>query len=179
MAKNVRFHQRSNENDWPVFTANQTDIRIALCRAALCPDKKMILRFKDCYQSDTDIEKFCKTEFLSEEYFNLLIDSLRGLAWGGKYKSPKCALEGAFYPFVRCVKRVRPIDSGIIWIGTRYEYPRIWIDNMVATWLCPYSKGGHVMVEPFEPLHRVLDNWARLSDRRFFPFLDLPPVPEF
>jgi hypothetical protein len=35
------------------------------------------------------------------------------------------------------------------------------------------------MVEPFEPLHQVLDNWARLSDRRFFPFLDLPPVPEF
>jgi hypothetical protein len=34
------------------------------------------------------------------------------------------------------------------------------------------------MVEPFEPLHRVLDNWQRLADRRYYPCLMLPPVPE-
>jgi hypothetical protein len=179
MAKGIKFHERKNKDGWPVFTANQTDIRIALCRKALCPDKKMVLRFKDCYQSDAEAQKLCKTGFLSEEYFDFVAKDLRALAWGGKCKTPECALEGGFYPFIRCVKRVRPIDVGIIWIGTRHEYPRIWVDNMVATWLCPYSKGGHVMVEPFEPLHQVLDNWARLSDRRFFPFLDLPPVPEF
>jgi hypothetical protein len=178
MARGVKYHERFSKHGWPMFTTTQTDNRIALCKRALCPDRSLIIKFKDCYQSETEIQKFCKLRFLSEEYFTYHVKEVRALAWGGMFVKYKNALEGAFYPFVRCMKRTRPVDTGIIWIGTRHEYPRIFVDNMVANWLCPYSKGGHVMTEPFEPVYRVLDNWHRLSDRRFYPFLNLPPIPE-
>lgn len=161
-----------------MFTANQTDIRIALCKKALCPDRSMIIKFKDCYQSEAHIESLSKTKFLSEEYFTEVAKSVIELGWGGKFATPKTALEGAFYPFVRCILKSRPVDSGIIWIGTKYEYPRIYVDNLVADWLCPYAKNGTVMVEPFEPLSRVIANWRRLSDRRLYPALLLPPTPD-
>lgn len=167
-----------NKHGWPIFSSAQTDNRIALCKRALCPDRSLIIKFKDCYQSEIETQKYCKIKFLSEEYFNENARSLQQLAWGGAYSTPKYALEGGFYPFVRCIKRTRPIDAGIIWIGTKHEYPRIYVDNLVANWLCPYSRGGHVMFEPFEPLHRVLENWSRLADRRLFPDLMLPPVPD-
>lgn len=178
MAKTVKYHAMVNKYGWPIFSSSQTDNRIALCKKALCVDRSLIIKIKKCYLSELDAQKYCKLKFLSEEYFNENAKSLLQLGWGGLYEAPKYALEGAFYPFVRCVQRTRPMDTGIIWIGTRHEYPRIYVDNLVANWLCPYSRGGHVMPEPFEPLHRVLDNWTRLADRRFYPDLLLPPVPD-
>lgn len=178
MAKSVKYHAMLNKHGWSIFSSSQTDNRIALCKKALCVDRSLIIKIKKCYSNDLDVQKYCKLKFLSEEYFNENAKRLLQLGWGGMYETPKYALEGAFYPFVRCVQRTRPIDTGIIWIGTRHEYPRIYVDNLVASWLCPYSKGGHVMTEPFEPLHRVLDNWSRLADRRFYPGLMLPPVPD-
>jgi hypothetical protein len=178
MARAVKYHEKKTKGGWPMFTSSQTDNRFALCKKALCPDRSLLVRFKDCYQSEEHIQEFCRLKFLSEEYFEYNVRDLKLLPWGGNYKVYKFALEGAFYPFVRCVQKTRPLDTGIIWIGTKHEYPRIWVDNSVANWLCPYSRGGHVMTEPFEPLYKVLDNWARLSDRRFFPFLNLPPVPD-
>lgn len=178
MTKAVKYHELVNKNGWPMFTSNQTENRFALCRKALCPGRDLGIKMKDCYSSQSQIQKYCKLEFLSEESFSANAEDLSQLAWGGMYANYKQALEGAFYPFVRCIQRVRPIDSGVIWIGTRHEYPRIYVDNLVADWLCPYSKGGHVMVEPFEPLGRVLANWSRLSDYRYYPCLTLPPVPD-
>lgn len=178
MARAVKYHEKFNKYGWPVITSTQTDNRIALCKRALCADRTLIIKIKDCYTSDIEVQKYCKLKFLSEEYFNENAKLLTGLAWGGMYKTPKYALEGAFYPFVRCIQRTRPVDAGIIWIGTRHEYPRIYVDNLVANWLCPYSRSGYVMTEPFEPIYRVLDNWARLANRRYFPDLTLPPVPD-
>lgn len=178
MARAPKYHARLNKNGWPIFTSTQTDNRIALCKKALCIDRTMLIRFKDCYKDEQQIAEFCKLRFLSEEYFTENLKSISQLAWGGAYTNYKFALEGAFYPFVRCIQRVRPLDHGAIWIGTRHEYPRIFVNNLVADWLCPYSRSGIVMTEPFEPLYRVLDNWQRLSDRRLYPSLNLPPVPD-
>lgn len=178
MARAVKYHHKRNQYGWPLFTSNQTENRIALCRKALCPQRDLTLRFKDCYPSEQEIVKFCKLQFLSEEYFNENAKSIQEMGWGGCYKTPKSALEGAFYPFVRCIQRCRPIDTGIVWIGTKYEYPRIYVDNLVANWLCPYSEAGYVMSEPFEPLPRVLQNWSQLADRRRYPSLSLPPSPD-
>lgn len=178
MAKAVKYHEMVNKYGWPMFSSTQTDNRIALCKRALCPDRSLIIKMKDCYESEVITQKYCKLKFLSEEYFNENLKNLLQLGWGGMYKTPKYALEGAFYPFVRCMQRTRPVDTGVIWIGTRYEYPRIYVDNLVANWLCPYSRGGHVLWEPFEPVYRVIQNWSRLADRRFYPDLQLPPVPD-
>lgn len=178
MARAVKYHAMLNDYGWPIFSSTQTDNRIALCKRALCIDRSLIIKIKDCYSSDSIAQKYCKLRFLSEEYFNENAKDVLQLGWGGVHKTPKYALEGAFYPFVRYIYRVRPVDSGIIWIGTKHEYPRIKVENLVADWLCPYSRGGLVMQEPFEPLHRVLENWQRLADRRYYPCLTLPPVPD-
>lgn len=178
MARAPQYHARLNSDGWPIFTSTQTENRIALCKKALCPDRTMLIRFKDCYQDERQIAKFCKLKFLSGEYFDQNLNDVSQLAWGGLYRNYRFALEGAFLPFVRCVRSVRPMDHGAIWIGTRHEYPRIFVNNLVAHWLCPYSRAGYVMVEPFEPLGRVLENWQRLADRRFYPGLNLPPVPD-
>jgi hypothetical protein len=37
---------------------------------------------------------------------------------------------------------------------------------------------GYILTEPFEPLSKVIANWDRLADRRLYPALDLPPIPE-
>lgn len=163
---------------WPILSSTQTENRIALCKRALCPDRSLIIRFKDCYECEEQSVEYRKTRFTSEECFNENAGKIRQLAWGGRYSAPKYAVEGAFYPFVRCMQRIRPVDDGIIWIGTRYEYPRIWLNNLVASWLCPYSSMGYVMTEPFEPICRVLENWTRLADKRLYPSLDLPPIPD-
>lgn len=161
-----------------MFTSSQTENRFALCKKALCPDRTLSLKVKDCYQSEAEAQKFCKLKFLSEDFFMLSLEKVQQLGWGGRYLMPKYALEGAFYPFVRCFSGCRPIDTGCIWIGTRHEYPRIYVDNRVANWICPYSRMGHIIVEPFEPLHRVIENWSKLANKRRYPELDLSPVPD-
>jgi hypothetical protein len=37
---------------------------------------------------------------------------------------------------------------------------------------------GYILTEPFEPLSSVIANWKKLSDKRLYPGLDLPPIPE-
>lgn len=159
-----------------MFTSTQTDNRFALCKEALCPTRKMILRFKNCYKNDLQIQEYAKLRATSRREFTEILLAIDEFGWGGEYCSYKFALEGAFYPFVRCSGRV-PIDSGAIWIGTKHEYPLIYVKNTVANWLCPYTKTGSVMVEPFEPLPRIIENWHRLSDRRLYPCLRLDPLP--
>lgn len=178
MARAVKYHQQYSTTGWPLFTSSQTDNRIALCRKALCPNRSLTLKFKDCYESNFVAEKFCKIKFIYAEYFTEHLKKVSELGWGGLYKVPKLAPEGAFYPFIRCLEKHRPIDSGCIWMGTKAEYPRIYVDNRVADWLCPYSKMGYILTEPFEPLSSVIANWKKLSDKRLYPGLDLPPIPE-
>lgn len=178
MARAVKYHQQYSATGWPLFTSSQTDNRIALCRKSLCPDRSLTLKFKDCYESDSILQGLCKLSFVYGEYFTEHLKRIAELGWGGRYKVPKFAHEGAFYPFIRCVEGCRPVDSGCIWIGTKHDYPRIYVDNRVADWLCPYSGMGHILTEPFEPLSKVIANWDRLADKRFYPGLDLPPIPE-
>lgn len=177
MARAVKYHEKVNAYGWPLFTSTQTDTRLALCKKALCPDRRMLIRIKDCYESEAVAQTFCKLEFTCEDDFDYVLGRINHLAWGGKYAKHKFALEGGFYPFVRCIELHRPLDVGCIWIGTRHEYPRIYVDNLVARWVCPYSKMGHVMIEPFEPLDKVIQNWEKLADYRYYPCLSLPPVP--
>lgn len=178
MARAVKYHEMISPLGWPIFTSSQTDNRFALCKKALCPDRKILLKLKDCYRSESQAQKFCRLKFLSEEHFTLNLEKIQELGWGGIHVMPKFALEGGFYPFVRYINKCRPIDMGCIWIGTRHEYPRIFVDNKVANWLCPYSKMGYIMTEPFEPLYRVIENWSRLANKRHYPDLDLSPVPD-
>lgn len=178
MARAAKYHQQYSATGWPMFTATQTDNRIALCRKALCPDRSLTLKFKNCYESELVAERYCKLRFLYGEYFTEHLKKINELGWGGEYKVPKIAPEGAFYPFVRCLERHRPADVGCIWIGTKHDYPRIYVNNMVADWLCPYTKMGHILTEPFALLGDVIQNWRRLSDKRLFPSLDLPLVPD-
>jgi hypothetical protein len=178
MSKRVKYHEMFNEYGWPVFSSSQTENRLALCKRALCETRRLTIKIKDCYRSELEAQKYCKLRFVSENYFSENAAGINELAWGGMYQTLRNGLEGGFYPFVRCIERNRPVDSGIIWLGTRHEYPRIYVDNLVANWLCPYSKSGSVLTEPFAPLPRVVEIWARLADRRLYPGLDLPPVPD-
>jgi hypothetical protein len=171
----AKIRQLFTESGWPVFTTTQTETRIALCRAAICPQGKYRIKFKKIYQKQNDETKFARTTFPAKQEIEQLTLEIELLPWGGEYSTYKQAPEGAFYPFVRS-KGPGPIDTGIIWIGTKYDFPKIYIGNTVANWLCPYNSSGTVMTEPFAPLADVITNWSKLADKRFFPMLDLPPV---
>lgn len=135
-----------------------------------------MLRFKHWHRSDMDLQKYARLSPTSREDFTERMQEMSQFGWGGQYWKPEVALEGAFYLFVRCNGR-KPIDTGAIWIGTRYDFPLIYVDNSVANWICPYTRTGRVMTEPFEPIHRVIENWARLSNRKLYPSLNLQPLP--
>ena len=178
MAANRRHkHQeRLNTYGWPVFTKAQTEMRLALCKAAVAPTRKYLIRFKDCYENDLEIQQHSKLQKLSRHIFDETLQQINEKSWGGKYRKYDIALEGAFLPFVRC-SGVKPLDQGAIWIGTKHDYPLIFINNFVAHWLCPYTKMGLIMTEPFDTYSSVVQNWSRLSNRKLYPCLDLDPVP--
>lgn len=170
-----RFQKKYSDSGKLIFTKSQTDIRIALCRAALAPTRQYSIRFKKIYETVEEIEKFCLLDF-SENVFtkNLLKISL--IAWGGKFQryDMDYSPEGAFYPFVRFAgKSFTPVDTGAIWIGARDCYPRIFVDNGVAEWVEPYSRSGLVMTEPFQTLPNVSKNLRRLSNKAIYPMLDI------
>lgn len=179
MARAIRkFHVREirNKYGWAVISKPQTQTRLALCREALCGNSRSLrLKFKRCYDSDLVIQKHARLKFTSTEDFQSTYEDIDQYGWGGEYMKIETALEGAFYPFVR-VRGGTPIDCGAIWIGTFHDFPKIYVDNLVANWLCPYTKSGLVVTEPFEPLARVLENWNRLANSTLFPALELEPV---
>lgn len=107
----------------------------------------------------------------TDRYFQL---QMRG--WGGVYTSyDQSALpEGAFLPFVRTrFNSQAPVDEGCIWIGSFSEFPRIYVANNVAKWVCPYSKSGYVITEVFLPYAEARKILPRLADRRIYPDLDV------
>lgn len=174
MPNKKKYHERFSEAGVSIFTTTQTDNRIALCKEALTSEG-FLLRLTDSF-GELGQERFRVMDF-DVLAFNRLRDELFSIAWGGRYLKVRNAVEGGLYPFVRCQQRNRPVDRGVIWIGTRYEYPRIYVTNYVAEWISPYTAGGSVMTEPFESLARVTANWAKLSNYVNYPDLDLPLTP--
>ena len=147
-----------------------------LCREALCAnDRSLRLKFKDCYENELAVQRHARLRFQSVEQFNAVYQEIEQYGWGGRYIKIEESLVGAFYPFVR-VRGSKPVDTGAIWIGTFEDFPKIYVDNLVANWICPYTRGGLVMREPFEPVGRVLANWERLANGALYPALDLDPI---
>jgi hypothetical protein len=171
-----KHYEQLNKYGWPVFSKAQTDNRLALCKQAICQGRKYVIRFKRWYNTELDIQKHAKLRTTSRQEFTEILEEINQFGWGGIYCQIEQAIEGGFYPFVRCSGN-KPIDTGAIWIGTRHDFPLIYINNTVADWICPYTKSGNVMTEPFDTLPQVVQNWHRLSNRKLFPSLRLQPLP--
>lgn len=82
------------------------------------------------------------------------------LGWSGtttNYDKTNC-VEGGFFPFARYrgKRGSALIDTGCIWIGNRYCYPKIFVDNDLAWWDDPYDTRGEVARDPFLPLYALL-----------------------
>lgn len=124
-----------------------------------------------------DVELCSILEFDSVDELSNRYLRLNELGYGGefeKYDKQYCP-EGALYPFVRVRgrKKYEIIDTGCIWVGTRFEYPRIFVDNDVANWLCPYSQGGSVRIDPFRPYFQVIQIMPKLMNKYHHPDIEL------
>lgn len=171
-----KLHYKYSENGTLLFTETQTKRRFALCREALGNDKSYTFRVKCIYSSLTHVEENAivdidKIHLFTQKYFEL-----NQLAWGGKYMDYEkfAAPVGAFFPFVRTrFKSHQPIDEGCIWIGGISEFPRIYVSNTIAKWICPYSKCGFVRKEPFLPMAEARKILPRLMNRVIYPDIDV------
>jgi hypothetical protein len=176
-SQNKKFYERFSESGHGLFTKNQTENRFALCRAAICPTSALRVRFKGVYRSQSEVEKFSVQKFIAPEIFTQKYMEIEELGWGGKYVAydKGCASYGAFYPFVRTsgARGYLPIDSGCIWIGTDTEYPLIFVQNGVATWISPYSPSGYVRTKPFIQWPKIREHLDSLSDGRIYPDLQI------
>jgi len=47
-----------------------------------------------------------------------------------------------------------------------------YVANNIAKWVCPYSQGGFVRVEPFLPYAEAKKILPRLMNKRIYPDLD-------
>jgi hypothetical protein len=170
----TKLHFKYSETGTLLFTEAQTKKRFALCREALTGNKRYSLRVKKIYDSQLDLENYCIKEFTSEGDFTLNYLKLYQRAWGGRYFEYKefCSAEGAFFPFVRTrFNSHQPVDEGCIWIGNANCYPLIYAANNIARWICPYSQGGFVRVEPFLPYPEARKIISRLMNKRLYPDL--------
>lgn len=176
-SQNKKYYERFSETGHGLFTKSQTDTRFALCKAALCPAPSLCLRFKGVYKSQIEVEKFSCQKFLAPEIFTQKYMMIEELGWGGRYMTydKGYATYGGFYPFVRTAgaRSFRPVDTGCIWIGTDTEYPLIFLQNGVATWISPYSPGGYVRTEPFIQWPKIRNHMHSLSDGRIYPDIDI------
>ena len=170
-----KLHYKYSETGALLFTEAQTKKRFALCREALTGNKKYSLRVKRIYESQKDLESHCIKECVSLDIFTKQYLELYQRAWGGEYFNYNkfCSAEGAFFPFVRTrFNSHQPIDEGCIWIGNINSYPLIYVANNIAKWVCPYSQGGFVRVEPFLPYAEAKKILPRLMNKRIYPDLD-------
>lgn len=171
----LKLHYKYSETGALLFTGAQTKKRFALCREALTGNKKYSLRVKKIYESQKDLESHCIKEYVMQDAFTKNYLELYQRAWGGEYFDYRefCSAEGAFFPFVRTrFNSHQPVDEGCIWIGNINSYPLIYVANNVAKWVCPYSQGGFVRVEPFLPYAEVKRILPRLMNKRIYPDLD-------
>lgn len=172
------YNLRRTELGGYAFSLTQTDIRFALCKESLLFEKSVSIGLKKIYGSIRDIELCAITECDSVDELADRYEKLNALGYGGefaKYDKQYCP-EGALFPFVRFKgrKNLELIDEGCIWIGSRFEYPRIFVANEVANWLCPYSQGGTVRIDPFRPYFQVVQILPKLMNKHHHPDIDLP-----
>lgn len=174
------YNLRLTELGGYAFSLTQTDVRFALCRESLLFEKGISIGLKRIYGSFKDIELCAVTEFNSVDELSTRYDRLNALGYGGefaKYDKQYCP-EGALFPFVRYrgLKKIEVVDEGCIWVGNRFEYPRIFVANEVANWVCPYSEGGTVRVDPFRPYYQVIGMMSKLMNKHHYPDLNLSSI---
>lgn len=175
-----KFQGRFGESGHFYFSLAQTESRFALCKEALLYERVVNLKFKKIYGSMRDVELCSIAEYESVGELSARYNKLDQLAYGGefeKYDKQYCP-EGALYPFVRVKgrKNYEIVDTGCIWVGTRFEYPRIFVDNDIANWLVPYSPGGFVRKDPFRPYAQVIQIMSKLTNTAHHPDLDMPTI---
>lgn len=172
-----KFHGRFSESGHFYFSIAQTDTRFALCRDALRFDTKANIKLKRVYQSINDSEDYALTEFTSSFEFQDRYEQVDDCGFGGEFEpyDKGCCPEGAFFPFIRAKgrRKFEIIDTGCIWIGTRFDYPLIYIDNDVANWIGCYSPSGRVRRDPFRPYPDVIDYLPKLSNKERYPDLNV------
>ena len=171
-----KLHFRYSESGALLFTKAQTKKRFALCREALTNNKSYSLRIKNIYESQEDIERNAMKEFIVESLFTDRYFQLHQRSWGGLYFNYEefAAVEGAFFPFVRTkFRKHQAIDEGCIWIGSKSEFPLIYVHNSIAKWTSPISKSGFVRTEPFLPVSEARKILPRLMNRVIYPDLDV------
>lgn len=171
-----RFQERYSDSGHFYFSRTQTDNRFSLCRECLIFEKGIKVRLRRIYGSIADVEKCSIVEPSNVLDLHNRYVSLAMLADGGeycKYDKELCP-EGALFPFVRTkTASLAPVDTGCIWIGTRFEYPKIFVDNEVARWLSPYSPGGFPRVDPFRPYFQISDFLPKLMNKAWHPDLNI------
>lgn len=173
-----KFHERYGDSGHFYFSIPQADNRFALCKESLLFERGVLVKFKKIYGSMRDVELCSILEFDSVDALSERYDKLNQLGYGGefeRYDKQYCP-EGALFPFVRVRgrKKYEIIDTGCIWAGTRFEYPRIFVDNDVANWLCPYSPGGFPRKDPFRPYYQVIQITSKLMNKLHHPDIQLP-----
>jgi hypothetical protein len=171
-----RFQERYSDSGHFYFSLTQVDNRFALCKECLRFKKGVKIRLRRVYASTQDVERSAVVEYrsvrdLHTRYFDLAVRADGGEYY--KYDKSYCP-EGSLFPFVRtAASSFVPIDTGCIWLGTRFEHPRIFVDNQVAKWISPYSPGGFPRLDPFRPYSEVIDIFSKLMNQSRYPDLDL------
>lgn len=173
----VKLQGRYSDSLHYYFSITQTDNRFALCKECLCYDLKVKIKFKGIYSSMKDMELCSMPEYDFTEQLTERYSRLNEVAYGGefaRYDKGHCP-EGALFPFVRLKgsKKFEFIDTGCIWIGSKFSYPLIFVDNDVAHWISPYSVSGYVRQEPFLPFAQVVKIIPKLMNKNIYPDLEI------
>lgn len=171
------FAGRWGESGHPYMTQRQSVARFDLCREALAFQSNVFIRFKKLYESFAQMEEYSILDCSDSSVLNDKYLQLYELGYGGefsRYDKFTCP-EGALFPFVRLKgrKKFEFIDTGCIWIGTKFDYPRIFVDNSVANWLNPYSHTGFVRTDPFLPYFQVIKIKHKFTSESLYPDIEL------
>lgn len=172
-----QFRERWSERGHYYFSLTQVDNRFALCKACLLYNNSVYLKFKGIYDTYLEIEKYAITDYTDLDQLTARYKYIDTFGYGGvhkKYDRSYCP-EGALFPFIRSRARSRVdlIDTGCIWLGTRFEYPRIYVENKVATWVSGYSPGGFPRTDPFLPYDKIRDVLPKLMNKSYHSDLDI------
>lgn len=168
---------RFGESGHFYFSKTEVDARIALCKEALIYKRGINIRFKKIYEGYSDLERCSTVEFQQVSELQDKYARLSEVGYGGEFcfYEKDYLPEGALLLFVRVkgLKRYEFIDEGCIWVGTRFDYPLIFVDNSVANWVCPYSPAGSVRMKPFLPYAQVIKVLPQLMHSRNYPDLEV------
>lgn len=171
------YQERFSDTGHYYFSLTQVDIRFSLCKESLLFEHGIYLYFKKVYRSLRDIEECAVLRGDNKRKLRERYRSLEDLGFGGKFKKydKEYCPEGAMFPFVRARgrRKLDILDTGCIWLGTRFEYPLVYVDNGVADWVSCYSQTGRVRKDPFRPYYQVVDLVPKLCDKEKYPDLNV------